>query len=254
MLHNSDKLCSMTPQDTHEADLDITINPSKINSSISVDFNIPIEVIFPAKKPTSNVIQCGSSYEELYSSSKLIYDTTYTIQEFVKHPKNAKYKQGHYMQPVINQLSQQAHQEMVSNLCFQGLFTLMEGLNPKTIRGLFIQCYNNKDTSISIFNSSVMLQFFTKLIEPFYAINFDFNLYSEQLIIFKSFLDLYAKILEFLACEMFSHLKIQFKREGINSFERFMNLYLLIECKTVSAFQREIVDKFIMCSVSFLQF
>lgn len=260
MIHDSESLKTSSPPKSRlkianslvkeSNNLDETLKPTRKSASINTKFDFVVSLSFPKITPSSNIIKYGSVYQELFSESKLIYNDKKMLVHQIQHEsENSKYKNGNFMKPVIYKISKQEHEERISNYCFLGLFTIMEGLNPKKIKSVFMQNDDIDCVKMTIFNSSLLHCLFTKLMEPLYFVNFDLNLYSDHLLIVKNMLDLYMKILEFFACEMFSYLKLQHNSEKINEFEIFMCMYLLVESKTLYEFQKEILDKFILCAV-----
>jgi hypothetical protein len=95
------------------------------------------------------------------------------------------------MKPLHVQISKESHQKVVSDLCFLGLFALVDELNPKKLKGIFMQHGGNinlKDVMTTFFESSVIHQLSQKMIQPLYILNFDLNLYADYLLICKSIL------------------------------------------------------------------
>jgi hypothetical protein len=112
----------------------------------------------------------------------------------------------------------------------------MDNFNEKKVKGLYMQSKDLQDISKSFFDHSLIFELHKNILRPLYQDECDFNLYSEQLLIFKSLLDLYSKILEFFGCEMFNYQQFQNEIGGLNSFEIFFCQFIRLESEILLKF------------------
>ena len=148
-------------------------------------------------------------------------------------------------------LSESHHKRLIAQLSHTGLEVILGAFKPGRIIEDFKKFQQAETPFAEILKSHSLRELYKQVIMQSYKINLDYNLYLEHLILYKSLVRIHAKLLEFLACQVFSSFKLQFQEIGsMNIRDKFLFSWLLHQGRANRAFMLELVEKFVQQPVS----